>query len=212
MAITILNRIKPCRTVAITILNRIKPCRTVAITILNRIKPCRTVANTTDVPGHVEEQLQLVGGHLRVVDIGNPQPAAVMVVGGAHLFINEAGLRGAEPEVVVRSTPVAQVVIHASAAFSLLLLGIGQSRQVAVIVVAPHQRHVVGHAQPALHNLQHLLIGDEDLRHLLYMLLIKLSYQLPLVVDDLLQCPELLLWARHPLHRAVVDAPHAQGE
>ena len=144
--------------------------------------------------------------------IGYPQPAAVVVIGRLHLVIDESGLRGGEPEIVVRTPPVAQVIVDASPTPSLLLKAVGQARQVAVVVVAPHQRHVVGHAQAALHNLQHLLVGDEHLGHLLYLLIVILAQQLALVVDDLLQAAELLLLGLHALHRPVVNAAHANGK
>ena len=168
--------------------------------------------NRVDVPRHIEEEFELVGGHLGVVDVGNPQSAAVVVVGGTHLGVDEAGLSGGEPEVVVRTAPIAEVVVDASPTLPLLLFGIGQTGEIAVVVVAPHERDVVGHAETALHNLEHLLIGDEDLGDALHILIIMLADELALVVDDLLQAVEFLLGRLHALHRTVVDAAHTEGE
>ena len=168
--------------------------------------------DAVDVPRHVKEQLQVVGGHLGVVDVGNPQPSGVMVVGRAHLVIDKAGLRGGQPEVVVGPSPVRQVVVDAGTALPLLLLRVRQARHVAVVVVAPHQHDVVRHAQAALHDFQYLFIGYKDLGHALHVLAIVFAYQLALVVDDLLQSAELLFAGLDALHRTVVNAAHADGE
>ena len=94
--------------------------------------------------------------------IGNPQAACALVVGRRHLVVEQARLRGGEPEVVVRTSPVGQVVVDAVAARALLLQRVGQSCQVAVIVVAPHEHHVVGHAHALFINVEHFFIGNEN--------------------------------------------------
>ena len=112
----------------------------------------------------------------------------------------------------MRPAPVTEVVIYAAATLALLLLGIRKAGKVAIVVVAPHQGHVVRHPQAALINLQHFLVRDEDLRHLLHILAVILPYEFPLVVDDLLQAIQFLLRCLHALHRAVVNASHADGK
>jgi len=168
--------------------------------------------NAGDVPCHVEEERQVVSRHLRVVHIHDQQPAGIVVVGLAHLAVHQSRLRCRKPHVIVRAPPVAQVVIHASAAFALLLLGIAQARHVAVVVIAPHQHHVVGHAQPVLHYLEHLFIRDEHLGNLLHVFIDIFLQQLALVVDYRLQRFQLLFPRFYALHRTVVNAAHADGK
>ena len=111
----------------------------------------------------------------------------------------------------MRPAPVAQVVIHAATARAPLFGCVGQARHVSVVVVAPHQRDVVGHLQPHVVDVEHLFVGDEHLR-LLGRVAEIFADELLLVVDDELQSVELLLHRLHALHRAVVDATHADGQ
>jgi len=88
---------------------------------------------------------------------------------------------------------------------------VGQARHVAVVVVAPHQRDVVGHLQPHVVDVEHLFVRNEHLR-LFGRVAEIFADELLLVVDDELQSVELLLHCLHALHRAVVDAAHADGQ
>ena len=62
--------------------------------------------NSIYVPCHVKEELKVVGSHLRIVDIDNPELAAVMIICFLHLTIDQSGLSGSEPEIVVRTSPI----------------------------------------------------------------------------------------------------------
>ena len=109
--------------------------------------------NRVDVPCHVKEELQIVGCHLWVVDVDNPQLTAVVVIGCFHLRIRQAGLVRGQPHIVVRTPPVRQMIVDAATPAAFLLFGIREPCHVAVVVVAPHQCHVIGYLQSALHNL-----------------------------------------------------------
>ncbi len=50
--------------------------------------------HTVDVPSHVEEQFEVVAGHLGVVDVHYPELAHVVVVGSTHLVVHQARLCG----------------------------------------------------------------------------------------------------------------------
>ena len=56
-----------------------------------------STAHAVDVPCHVEEELEVVTSHLRVVDVDNPHLPHVMVVGRAHLVVDESWLHGGQP-------------------------------------------------------------------------------------------------------------------
>ena len=77
-----------------------------------------------NIPRHIEKQFQVVGSHLRVVDVGNPQTATVVVVGSTHLGVDQSWLRRRQPQVVMGTPPVAEVVVDASPTLPLLLFGI----------------------------------------------------------------------------------------
>ena len=104
------------------------------------------------------------------------------------------------------------MIIDASPTLTLLLFCIRQTRQVTIVIVAPHQRDIIGHTQSALHNLEHLFIRYKDLRHLLHILTVVSPDKLALVVYHLLKCCKLFLFGLHTFHRPIVDATHANGE
>ena len=113
---------------------------------------------------------------------------------------------------VVRTAPVREVIVDAASPTPLLLLGIGQTGEVAVVVVTPHQGHVAGNTQTALIDFEYFFIRNEHLRNGLHLIIIIAAQQLALVINHLLQSVQLLLLGLHTLHRAVVNAAHANGE
>ena len=144
--------------------------------------------------------------------IDNPQLTAVMVVGSTHLVIDESWLGGGEPNIVMRTSPVREVIIDASPTLAFLLFFIREACHIAVVVVTPHQRDIIRYLQTNLQNLEHLLIRNKDLGHLLHLFMIILANQFTLVVNDLLQAFQLFLLRFHALHRTVVDATHADSK
>ena len=172
----------------------------------------RLRSHGVDVPRQVHKQLQVVGCHFGVVHVGHPQPPRLVVVGLAQFLVDESRLGSRQPQVVVGPPPVAQVVVYARTPAAPLLGVVAEARQVSVVVVTPHQRDVVRHAESVLVDVQHLFIRYEDLRHPCDVLADMPFQQLALVVDDLLQRLRLLLQTpAHALHGPVVDAPHADG-
>ena len=111
----------------------------------------------------------------------------------------------------MRAAPITQMVINTPTALTHLLPGIRKARQIAIVVITPHQRHIVRHLQAPLIELQYLFIWHEHLH-----LLGRIAYIGPkkflLVVNDLLQALKLLLFRLIAFHRTVVDAAHTDGE
>ena len=165
-----------------------------------------------DVPRHIHEERQVVGRHLRIVNIHYPYILAVVVVGGLHLRVYQARLRRSEPQVVVRTAPVAQVIVYTTAARTLLLGLVAHASHISVVVVAPHQRNIVRHNESRLIDVEYLLIRNEHLRHARNVFVVVFLYQTSLTVYGRLQAVELLLLRLAALHSAVVDAAHADGE
>ena len=46
---------------------------------------------------------------------------------------------------VVRSAPIAQMIVNASATTTLLLFVVRKASEIAIVVVAPHERNIVRH-------------------------------------------------------------------
>jgi hypothetical protein len=120
------------------------------------------------VLGHLRHA-RLVGGELHkvinvdlrgleVAYVEDPVLARVVVVGLGHLFADERGRRGREPEVVVRRAPVGDVVVDAGAAGAGLFGRARQLADVAVVVVGPAERDVVGDLHADAVEIEALLI------------------------------------------------------
>ena len=99
------------------------------------------------VPRVVEEELDRHLHRLEVAHVHDPQPVGpVAATRGASAPRSWAiGVR-VDPLVRPRAAHVVEVVVDARAAGALALLGRRQAPDVAPVVVAPEQRHVVGHA------------------------------------------------------------------
>ena len=119
-----------------------------------------------DIPSQIEKQLQIVGGHLYIVYIGYPLTTDTMAVGLLHLLEDKTRLRGGQPQIVVGASPIAQVIIYACSSAPSLLLVVAQSSEIPIVVVAPHQHHVVGNTQPILIDFQYFFVRNKNLRRL----------------------------------------------
>ena len=171
----------------------------------------RRTADSVDVPSHVEEEFQVVGCHFRIVDIGNPKPSGIVVIRLTHLIVDKSGLCSREPEIIVRTPPIREMIIHSRTSAALLLAGIRETGDIPIVVIAPHQGDIVRHLEALLIQLQHLFIRHKHL-HLLFGCSDVLHYELLLVVDNLLQGLELLLFSGIALHRTVVNTTHANSK
>jgi len=90
-----------------------------------------------NVPGHVQVKLRQVLTGFDVTHIGDPQFAGVVIPGLAHFRKDLSRRCGGQPEVIVGPPPIGKVVIDPGTPVAFLLVGIAQTRQVSVIVVAP---------------------------------------------------------------------------
>ena len=123
----------------------------------------RGAIDAIDVPRHIKEEFKVVAGHLHIMDIGNPQFTDIAVVSLAHLVVDESRLGSGEPQIIVRTSPIAEVVIDGSPTLTLLFTDAGIACHIAVVVIAPHQRHVIGYPESHLIQFQHLLVRYEHL-------------------------------------------------
>ena len=167
--------------------------------------------DAVDVPSHIQEEFQVVSSHLRIMHIDYPYFANVMVVCLLHFLVDQTRLHRGQPKMVVRSSPITQVVVDATTALAFLFLCIRQTSEIAVVVITPHQRHIIWHFQASIIDGEHFLVRYEDLC-LLGRVADMLAYQLLLVVDDLLQTVKLLLHGLHAFHRTIMDASHTDSQ
>ena len=163
-----------------------------------------------DVPGQVHAELQLLFGRLDVAHVDNPLVADALVVCLAELVAAERGRDGAEPQIGVGRAPVGEVIVYGVAARARLLGGRRHLPDVAMIVVHPHQRHVVGHLQTGVVAVEHLFVGDEYLRDG-GGVADAVGQELPLVGDDVGEGCHAFGRGAVAVDACIVDATHAEG-
>ena len=133
-----------------------------------------------DVPGHRQEEIDREFARLDVAGVQQPYAVGRRIVGFAQLLVHQRRRGGVHPQVVVRTAQVGRVVVDARTSGAFLLRGAAQAFHVAVVVVGPDDRHVVGELQPPVVNVEHLLVGCERLRNLLRGFAQHLCQDLPL--------------------------------
>ena len=142
--------------------------------IINRLQILiGTVAriDAVHVPRHIQEEFYLILSRLDVAHVQNPELLDALVPSHRHLLIHERWREGAEPEVIVRTAPIAHVVVDAVATLAGTLCGSREVAHHAIIVVTPYQAHVLRHLQACMIHVEHLLVRHEQLRHLRHILI-----------------------------------------
>ena len=120
-----------------------------------------------DVPGHRQEEIDRKFTRLDIAGVQQPYAVGRRVVGFAQLLVHQRRRGGVHPEVIVRTAQVGRMIVDARTPGTFLLRGTAQAFHVAVVVVGPDDRHIVGELQSPVVDIEHLLVGGEHLRNLL---------------------------------------------
>ena len=105
---------------------------------------------------------------------------------------------------------VGGVVIDACPSLALLFLGRAEPFHVAIIVVHPHERDIIGYPQPTLVDFHHFLVGHELLRDGVYGAVDVLGEDGSLVVEHFLYQADFLVLG-HAHQSRIVYASHGKG-
>ena len=120
---------------------------------------------SVDVPSQLHAELKLRLGRLYVAYVDYPLGVHAVPVALCQLITNERRRYARQPEIGRRSAEIGQMIVY-SVASAARLLGVGrQLAYVAMVVVHPQERHVVGHLQSGVVGVEHLLIRYEGLRN-----------------------------------------------
>ena len=160
------------------------------------------------LPSQVEKILHLILRRLDVAHVQDPHLPNATSVGLCELLPHEQGRESAQPEVIVRASPIGHMIIQSITTLSQTLLFVGEMTNVAIIIVCPHQGDIVRHLQPCVINVEHFLVGNKDLWNLADIRIHVSGQQLPLVINHLLQIEEFLLSGLHTLHGTIVHPTH----
>ena len=110
------------------------------------------------IPGHIHEQLDGILHRFQVSDIENPHALDSKVVGQRQLFEHLLCLRDVEPLGITRCTHIVHVVIDAPASLSATFPDGRYTADVAPVVVADENHHVVRHTEPGIVVVLYLFI------------------------------------------------------
>ncbi|OPZ67002.1 MAG: hypothetical protein BWY83_02730 [bacterium ADurb.Bin478] len=131
-----------------------------------------------------------------------------MPVGQVHLLPDARNLIGVDPFIVARAADIVIMIINAVAAATPRLIRLWQPAQVAPVVIAQQQRHIIGHAHAFVEIFLHLLIQRPYLRRLFRGFAGDLGDDAALIFDDLFEQGDVGLFA----HGLIAIAAHADGD
>ena len=167
--------------------------------------------NRLHLPCHVHEQFNLVFGRLDVANVQNPEPLYPLVPSLRHLLEHERRRESAEPQIVVRPSPVAHVVVYSVAALACPFFSGREVAHIAVVVVTPDKANVVRHFQSGFIYIEHLLVWNKKLRHPGSILVNIFGEQSALILYNPLQNSLLLIHGLSSLHSPVVNTAHTDS-
>ena len=105
----------------------------------------------------------------------------------------------------MRTPPIRCMVIDAISPFTSSLFGCRKMTNIPIVVVTPHQCHLVGNFQAGIIDVKHLFIGDKDLGYRRYIFVYILGYQPALVFKHAVQHGFLLSHRLHTCFPKIID-------
>ena len=165
--------------------------------------PLRVAAESQEVLGGELDRLQ-------VAHVDHPDPVGAILQRQVHLLPDFRNRIGVDPLVVTRAAHVVEMVVDPRPAGALAFVRSRQAADVAPIVVAPQQRHVVGHTHALFVVRLHFFIECPCLRDLGDVGIDVLRQNLPLIGHDLLQQLHVFIQVG-AAHGHVPVAAHADG-
>ena len=167
-----------------------------------------SLLHPTDIPSHIQKQLHLILCRLNIPYIQNPHLADTFFVCLLHLLIKQVRTRRRKPQVVVRTPPIRHMIVNAIPSGTSGLFGSREMGYISIVVVTPHQSHILRHLQSCLINIQHLLIRNQHLRHFCQILSFIFCQHTTLVCQNLRKRLLLFFQCLGSLHLAIVYTAH----
>ena len=160
------------------------------------------------MPSHIHKELDGILHRLQIANIQNPHASDAEVVGQRQLFEHLLRLRDVEPLGVTWSTHIVHVIIDTPAALAATLFLVdGYTTDVAPVVVADENHHVVGHLKAGIIVVLYLFIQCPYLSGFLGRFARHFLDNTALVVDDTLHQLGVGLVA----HGLIAIATHTDG-
>ena len=161
------------------------------------------------IPCHVHEERDGILHRFQVTHVENPHTLDAEVVGQGELFEHLLCLRDIEPLGVAGCSDIVHMIVDAPATLAAaFLLGYGHTADVAPVVVADQDHHVIGHFETCVVIVLHFFIQGPYLRGFLCRFACNFLDDFALVADDSLHqlCVGLVA------HGLVAIATHTDGD
>ena len=140
------------------------------------------------VPCHVEELLHFHLHRFYVTNIQEPIAIGSCIESLFQFLIHEHWRCARNPQIVMRSAKITQMVVHARCTAALSLIVIAHTLHVSIIVIRPHKGDVFRHFQTCIINVERLLVWHKYLRNGRSILAFAVMKNLSLVSKHFLQC------------------------
>ena len=101
--------------------------------------------NSFYIPGHIHKQLYLILGRLDISDVQYPHLLYASIVSQLHLLENQIRTHRTQPEMVVRTSPIRNMIIDSIPSFTCAFFGRRKMADIAIVIVTPHQCYIIGH-------------------------------------------------------------------
>ena len=111
----------------------------------------------------------------------------------------------------MRSAKITKVIIHSTGSAPKTFLAIAHAFHVPVIVIRPHQCHVVRYRKSGIIDIECFFIWYEYLRNIPYIFPFMLCKNIPLRIEYLFKspCPDGRVFGT--FHRFIMQPSHADG-
>ena len=165
---------------------------------------------STDVPCQIHGKRDFLLCRFDVAHVEHPDVSGPKGVGLGQFGGDKRRRQRTEPDPAGRVAVVGQVIVNACTPSALLLLRIAQVAAIAVFVVRPQQRYIIGNLQSVVVGIEHFLVGAEHLGNFLYRPFDISAQHVALIVDGLLHESHAFLRGVGSLHGIVVNAAQSQ--
>ena len=122
--------------------------------LLHQLSPIQPLR----VPGHIQEELNLILHRLQVTHVQHPKAVQPVVGSQSQLLPHALCLGHIHPLAVARVAHIIHMIVQSPTSGMLALLSIGHAADIAPVVVAEQDGDIVRHTHTLVVILQHLFI------------------------------------------------------
>ena len=111
---------------------------------------------------------------------------------------------------IVRASPIGDMVINTVSSLADTLFSSREVTDIAVVIITPHQGHIIRNLQAGVINIKYFFIRYKNLRNLSHIFIHIFLYQATLISEYTVQHSFLLFYRLGTLHLAIMYATHTK--